>query len=398
MEGCSTSGGASRLHQNATHKHQQADHLHPIDEDFSDPPEASSPSSSQQARRVKRRIEPDTTETPTAGNQPGNSVGTPQALTKLPPEIFVITFDLALASAFDTARDYNAGLEKLRQVCRWRRDVIDDAAIFWLRITSNSPFKFNKMAIQNSKRTKKLGPPFTVEFIPRSLNASTKWKEFSEFMKLVGSYRSQWKSLNIILPSGRLDPLTRFTTTPAHHLKSLALSMTVENPAGQGMRSNAYKRLNLMRGAASRLKDVVLENIPVHYDPGLFVNLRQLQLSGVQICPDELIAFTNDAPFLQIFKLGDVFSTKPFQSSSRDRVVVPSLERLILQELSNPINLSNFFLTLHAPNCRYLHIELIQDFEGAQEDPEIALNQLGRHISAIVHKTLNSELMRASHV
>lgn len=361
-----------------------------------------SSSTSRQTRRVKPRIEPTSRAAFTAETPDGDLAGNHRPLEKLPLEICIVIFGLVVAPIAHTTWNYNAQIEKLRQVCTRWRDVIDEARAFWLKITSKCPNRVNKAAIRKSKRSKEQGLPFSVQYMPHSLDAETSQKtlqEFAKFMKIVNPYKSQWKSLDIVLPWGGWETLSRYVTTPAHRLETLFLSMRTNDEPEQPGGSDVHHQLNLMGGAADHLEDVMLNNIPVHYNPAVFTSLSQLQLSnGVRISADEIVPFLRNAPRLQSLNLTDVASTGPFQSTTQEPIILPTLRSLILQDLRNPINMFGLFLSLHVPVCQYLHLALARDGGEAPEALNTALERLVARVSPVFQATSSPDSNLVSHI
>ncbi|KIO23770.1 hypothetical protein M407DRAFT_9259 [Tulasnella calospora MUT 4182] len=344
--------------------------------------------------RTRRKIDSDqapTTDTRTPRNL---------ASSELPPEIYVMIFELSLAPLRLNPLKYNTQVEKMRQVCKHWRDVIDQAKRFWLRITSRCPIKINKEAIRKSGRDRVHGLPFSIEFVTgpcdSEVTSAKRLREFSEFMKVVKPYRSRWRSLDIALPEDGWYRLEPYITLHAGHLKTLTVSLTAgyEQQGGLGKNPN-HREIRLLGGDGAKLEleHLGLHRLPVHCDPTKLPNLLTLQLSGgIRISTQQLKSFLTNASHLKTLELTDVDSSSgPFDSNWEDPITLSSLRRLTLREMENPINMLSLFLTLHTPNCRHLLLALALDQEAFPNDFNVSMDNLEIRLGTIAQIATESE-------
>ncbi|KAG8964955.1 hypothetical protein FRC00_014184 [Tulasnella sp. 408] len=323
----------------------------------------------------------------------------------LPAELSIIIFDLVLAPLGLKSFEYNIQVETMRQVCKHWRNVIDQTKGFWLRITSRCPITINREAIRKSGRDRDQGLPFSIEFVsPPCTSKATSAKiqrEFSEFMKLLKPYRSQWEYLDVTLPEQAWKSLKSFIKTQAAGLKALSLGLT-QDPKKEVALGNGqpYGELSLFGGDGAALEHVILRCLPICYTPPLHLNLLSLQMSGgIHISIVGLKSFLVNASRLETLELTDVGSSnKPFDSSWENHIMLPRLRRLALQELVHPINIFTFFLSLETPVCQHLHLALALDQEGFPDDFNAAIDALEARIASTAEAVTWSESEVFSHI
>lgn len=352
-----------------------------------------------QPPRTRRKLDSDQSPATDVGIQPIPSSG------RVPAELYLDIFELVLAPLGRKSFEYNVQVVKLRQVCRnWRR-LIDQTTKFWLRITSRCPIKFNKEVIKNSGRDRHRGPPFSIEVSagPSDSKATSAkiLRGVSGFMNLLNPYKDQWSSLDVVLPKGGWERLEPHLKTQAATLKRLTISLVTnyDQPAGLG-NDHDYREISLLGGNGAELKHLTLHNIPIHFNPTALPGLLKLELSEpTRIARHQLMTFLINASGLETLDLTNVSTSDgPFESSWENDIALPSLRRLTLREISNPINMFSLFLALNTPNCRHLSLGLALEEDMLPDDLDASMDSLEMRLGTITRLATALESETVCHI
>ncbi|KAG9002842.1 hypothetical protein FRB90_011315 [Tulasnella sp. 427] len=326
---------------------------------------------------------------------------------RLPPEIWVTIFDLAVTSDRSVSSwDFNRNVAKLRQVCTSWKLLIDSTKRFWSRIASRCPPSFNKAIIKKSISKIEDDLPFTVEFVPRvDATPAMTGREFVKLMKLVDPYRPKVSGLEITLPLQSIKNLFKYLKEQAPQLKRLTVRTIPHAEGGQESHGNGIHpdyNLTLLGGECDSLMELSLVELPVRYDPLAchFPNLRKLRLSGkIQIKFASLGAFISRATLLDSLELNDVAIIGPLALPEAEVIHLPLLKTLTFQDLSAPVNMLELFLKIDAPSCRDIDIAFSWDHEPFSEDLfKAALTQLEVKLVATLQTFPITDSRLTSHV
>ncbi|KAG8997458.1 hypothetical protein FRB90_012496 [Tulasnella sp. 427] len=294
---------------------------------------------------------------------------------QLPPELWVMTLDLFLADSPGLFQ-LHVRLATLRQVCKAWQVFIDSTNRFWTRISSQCPLLYIKTALTKSGPKNAEGLPLCIEFYPRASDVDVELKrparEFVELTKALQSYRSRMSTLYVNVPMRAVRTLLAYLKKSGNQVQKLSVSII---PDAQEQRfansSRPYSTLNLLGGESSFLKELILLDLPVRFEPSKlnFPKLRKLQLSGrIRLSFTSLKSFLERDLQLESLELTNIASTEPIASSASESIQLPHLRSLKLEELATPINLISFFLALHLPNCRTVHVAFALDQEPFSEE------------------------------
>ncbi|KIO21123.1 hypothetical protein M407DRAFT_10540 [Tulasnella calospora MUT 4182] len=280
---------------------------------------------------------------------------------KLAPEVIAHIFELCLEGAA-TSGEYNRILKLLDDQGGRCRKILRDVPSFWTKISSSFPDSHISTALESSQRR-----PLYIEGDPNpSLTTSVGVKRLAEFLWLIKPHRRRWTSLSLLFPSGMLTKVKNYLARPALALEVLSLSMAdaaletgLALPLGNGLSEEIGSSLDILGKEAGKLQRVLINNIPCVWDPSPFTAIVDLVLTnGIHLRYTDLVTFLRRSPNLRSLRLVNIKFVGGAPRVVKEPALLPNLTDLVLAELVEPIGLGGLYLSLVAPNCENLHLDL----------------------------------------
>ncbi|KAG8959946.1 hypothetical protein FRC00_001056 [Tulasnella sp. 408] len=277
---------------------------------------------------------------------------------KLATELIMEIFQLCFEGAATTKAHYRT-LKRLHNIDRRCRKILRDMPALWTKITSAYPKRWIKRALTFSQNRL-----LHVEAGPDRDTGSL--DTFNQVLLRIKRHRDRWASLSLQFPSKTLIRVKKYLAGPAPSLEVLSLTMAdaavatgLALPMGDALRREVDSPLEILGREAGKLKRLLLSNIPCVWDPSSFTTLTDLGLvNGVRLRFDNLLAFLRGSSNLQALRLVNIKFVDGTAQLVDETISLPHLTELVLAELVEPVNLGALFLSIDAPECHRLHLDL----------------------------------------
>ncbi|KAG9030771.1 hypothetical protein FS837_003185 [Tulasnella sp. UAMH 9824] len=277
---------------------------------------------------------------------------------KLSPEVVIYIFELCLEDATSSA-EYNAILENLASNDNGPRclQLLQGNAAFWTRIDSTSPDAHIKNALDLSRPR-----PLYIEGGPtRNRGVAFNRNKMICFLSWIAPHRDRWASLALLFSSSVLKAVKKHLSGPAPSLETLSLYMADVSPflSGNSLAEETGLPLDILGGEAGNLERVSFNNIPCLWDPSPFTQIRELGLTNaIQLRFMETITFLRRASNLSALRLVNVMFVGDAPHIVEETILVPCLKELVFVELIERTGLGLLWLSLDAPACSRLELNL----------------------------------------
>ncbi|KAG8913884.1 hypothetical protein FRC00_001352 [Tulasnella sp. 408] len=276
---------------------------------------------------------------------------------KLATELIMEIFKICFEDAAMTKQHYRT-LKRLHNIDRRCRKILRDMPALWTKITSAYPKRWIKRALtfsQNRLLHVEAGPDKDTGGL----------ETFNQVLLRIKRHRDRWASLSLQFPSKTLTRVKKYLDGPAPSLEALSLTMAdaavatgLALPMGDALRREVDSPLEILGREGGKLKRLLLNNIPCVWDPSSFTTLTELGLvNGVHLRFDDLLTFLRGSSNLQALRLVNV---KFVDGTAQlvETISLPHLIELVLAELIEPVNLGALFLSIDAPECHRLRLDL----------------------------------------
>ncbi|KAG8941958.1 hypothetical protein FRC04_003917 [Tulasnella sp. 424] len=284
------------------------------------------------------------------------------AFAKFSPELVSYIFKLCLEDV-TSSEEHNHILEKLASHEGHCLEVLENASSLWTKITSTSPEVHIKKALDLSKQR-----PLHIEAGPKpSSSAALNVTLLTTFILHIDHHRARWASLELLFPSSMLKRVKKHLAHPAPCLETLSLSMAdaaletgLALPVDDStLRGEIGTPLDILGRKAGKLERVTLNNIPCLWDPTPFVNVIDISLSnGIHLRYTDLILFFRHSTLLRSLHLINIKIVGEVPRVVEQVIPLPNLVEIVLVELIEPMGLGSLYLSLDAPSCDLLHLDL----------------------------------------
>ncbi|KAG9045232.1 hypothetical protein FS837_006793 [Tulasnella sp. UAMH 9824] len=200
-------------------------------------------------------------------------------------------------------------------------------------------------------------------------------EDLRHFLIHVEPHRDRWASFSLLFPSSVMKKVKKCLASPAPGLQSLSLCManvglatddafTME--AAEPM-EETDRSLNILGGEAGNLQRLSLNNIPCLWDPSPFTEIAELSLTnGIEIRFTDLITFFRRCSNLHTLRLVNTKFADGAAHVVEETVSLPGLTELVLVELIERTGLGLLWLSLDAPACSKLQVNLRPSEEIAE--------------------------------
>ncbi|KAG8925801.1 hypothetical protein FRC01_009668 [Tulasnella sp. 417] len=374
------------------------------DSPTSNSPTSNSPTSNSPTSNSPTSNSP-TSNSPTSNSPTSNSPSAQpdalldRALAILSPEVVSNIFELCLENV-PTLEEYNVILGKLASCGGRCLQVLEGNASLWTRIASNSSDVHIKKALDLSKRrllhielgpTDSKGPAENVERMNRLLN-------------FIRPHKDRWASLELRFPSNVLKKVKKHLGGRAPNLETLSLCMEdavlrtgLAFPLGDALSGEVGLPLEILGGEAGSLRRVFFKNMPSFFNPCPFKLILELGLdNGIYIRYADLTSFLRHSPNLQTLHLANIKFVGGVAHIVAETILLSRLTKLVLAEEIEPLGLGGLYLSLTAPECNILRLDLRtpMGFIGNVGFAE----RVGPTVQRVLARNKTSSLLFGSHI
>ncbi|KAG8924414.1 hypothetical protein FRC01_011552 [Tulasnella sp. 417] len=311
---------------------------------------------------------------------------------KLPSELMAWIFELCLEDA-TTFKAYHRTLRAILKLGGRYREILTKMPSVWTKITSIWPNPYTRMclAFSQNRLIHVEGGPGRAE-------------RFNEFISIIKPHKDRMATLKLRFPSNLWGRIKNMLADPIPSLVTLSLSLEdaalqtgLALPLGDALTGEIGRPLDILGGETENLQRVFFKHIPSFWDPRPFTSLLELGLdNGTHIRYADLTSFLRHSPNLQTLHLANIKFVGGVAHIVAETILLPRLTKLVLAEEIEPLGLGGLYLSLTAPECNILRLDLRtpMGFIGNVGFAE----RVGPTVQRVLARNKTSSLLFGSHI